>query len=186
MWRPLKVPASVTFHQLHRIIQVAFGWQDYHLYKFEFEDAVVVEDDPDFPIEELYGEDLLHFEPEETPISELFDHYDCCVYEYDFGDGWEHDIVIEKRRKDRRKVVPLCLGGERQRPPEDVGGHGGYRKFLETIRDKDNPERDEMLSWAQKDTGGRLFDPEYFYLEEVNRRLLHVLRNSRESAQELL
>ncbi|MDI6824243.1 MAG: plasmid pRiA4b ORF-3 family protein [Bacillota bacterium] len=187
VWRRLKVPASVTFHELHRIIQVAFGWLDYHLYKFEFEDAVVVEENPDFSIEELYGEDLLHFEPEETPISELFDHYDSCVYEYDFGDGWEHDIVVEKRLKEsKRNAVPVCLGGERHRPPEDVGGPGGYQEFLETIRDKDNPERDDMLSWGQKDTRGRLFDPEYFHLEAVNRRLLYVLEDTRESAEQLL
>lgn len=189
VWRRLRIPGSVTFYQLHRIIQVAFGWLDYHLYRFSFENAVVVEEDPDFffSFRELYGEDLQHFEPHETAVSELFDQHDSCVYEYDFGDSWQHDIVVEKRLKEsKRNAVPVCLGGERHRPPEDVGGPGGYENFLEIIRDKDNPERDELLSWAQKDTRGTLFDPEYFHLEAVNRRLLYVLEDTRESAEELL
>lgn len=66
----------------------------------------------------------------------------------------------------RRNLVPVCLGGARHRPPEDVGGIPGYEEFLETIRDKKNHERENMLGWAQKDTRGRLFDPEYFFVEQ--------------------
>ncbi|MEW6227666.1 MAG: plasmid pRiA4b ORF-3 family protein, partial [Bacillota bacterium] len=126
-------------------------------------------------------------DPTETPVSQLFDKHDRGIYEYDSGDSWFHEIVVEKKLKDTKKnSVPVCLGGARHRPPEDVGGPGGYGAFLETIRDKKNPEREDMLSWAQKDTKGRLFDPEYFYIEEINRRLLYALEDDPEFATELL
>lgn len=187
IWRRLRIPGSITFAELHRIIQVAFGWLDYHLYHFRFGNIVVVEPTPDFSTAELYGEDAQALDPGETLVSQLFDEHDRCVYKYDFGDSWVHEIVVEKRLKDtKRNQVPVCLGGARHRPPEDVGGVGGYEEFLETIRDENNPERENMLSWAQKDTRGRLFDPEYFYIDEVNRRLAHVLEDHRASATELL
>lgn len=80
---------------------------------------------------------------------------------------------------------PVCLGGARHRPPEDVGGVGGYESFLANIKDKSDPERDGNLTWARKDTGGRLFDPEHFYLDEINARLLYVLADTPEVAEAL-
>lgn len=70
--------------------------------------------------------------------------------------------------------LPRCIEGERHRPPEDVGGIGGYENFLEAINDPHHPEYDDMLVWAEKDTGGRKFDPEYFYINEVNRALMKI------------
>ena len=110
-----------------------------------------------------------------------------CEYEYDFGDTWEHEIIIEKRLKDTgMNGIPKCLSGARHRPPEDVGGIGGYENFLNIIRDKKNPERDEMLTWAEKDTKGRIYDSEYFSINEVNRRLLYALEDDLEHAEKLL
>ena len=57
---------------------------------------------------------------------------------------------------------------------EDVGGTGGYAEFCRIIADKDDDEYEDMLLWAEKDTGGRKFDPEYFYLNEVNRALSNI------------
>ncbi len=89
--------------------------------------------------------------------------------------------------KDTEKnSIPKCLDGARQRPPEDVGGIAGYEDFLNIIKDNKNPERVEMLSWAEKDTRGRMFDPEYFNINEVNRRLLYVLEDDKEHAEKLL
>ena len=112
IWRSLRIPGSITFAQLHRIIQVAFGWLDYHLYHFRFGSIVVVEPDPDFSPAELYGEDAQALDPGETLVSQLFDEHDRCGYEYDFGDSWVHEIVVEKRLKDtntcRRAVLTEC------------------------------------------------------------------------------
>jgi hypothetical protein len=186
IWRRLRVPGSITFDQLHAVIQAAFGWLNYHLYRFEFDGVVVVEDDPDYTIAELWG-DARQLDPESTPIGTAFETHARCLYVYDFGDEWVHEIVVEKRLKENKKyATPVCLAGARHRPPEDVGGVGGYAHFMESIQDEDDPEREECLEWAEKDTGGRLFDPEYFHLHEVNRKLEHVLDDTPESAHRLL
>lgn len=187
IWRRLRIPGNITFQQLHQIIQASFGWLDYHLYKFEFEKTVVTIPDDNYAPGELYGDNIAEIDSKTTGINELFDAYDSCEYEYDFGDSWNHEISIEKRMKDTKKnTIPECLGGARQRPPEDVGGIGGYKDFLDIIRDKKNPEREEMLSWAEKDTRGRIFDPEYFSINEVNRKLLYALEDDEEHAEKLL
>lgn len=187
IWRRLKIPGNITFQQLHQIIQAAFGWLDYHLYKFEFDKTVVTVPSDDYPPDLLYDKGVKELDSRTTMINELFDANDFCEYIYDYGDYWQHEIAIEKRLKDTKKnSVPLCLNGARHRPPEDVGGSGGYERFLNIIRDKKDPERDNMLNWAEKDTGGRIFDPEYFNKNEVNSELLFSLEDDFEHAEELL
>jgi len=175
VWRRLLVPGSITFAQLHDVIQAAFGWLGYHLFGFEFPERLLVMKTEDMSTHDYWGNPLDYRDPEKTVISTLLEAHDACLYTYDFGDGWRHDVVVEKRlKRSKRGSVPICLGGARHRPPEDVGGVGGYESFLRTISNPKNPKRGEMLSWAEKDTGGRLFDPEYFYLPEINRRLAHA------------
>ena len=187
IWRRLKIPGNITFIQLHQIIQASFGWLDYHLFNFQFDKAVICLPDDDFAPGELYGDDKSELDANTTIINELFDANDKCIYEYDFGDGWEHEIVIEKRLKDTKKpITPTCMAGARQRPPEDVGGTPGYEDFIKIITDSKNPERENMLSWAEKDTKGRIYDPEYFSINEVNRKLLYALSKDYNTAVKLL
>lgn len=168
IWRRLLVPSNITFHKFHKIIQAAFDWQDYHLFLFDFKDFVVVNSDPEMPLHEVERE------PKKIKIDPVFKEYKHFLYEYDFGDSWIHEIIIEKVVSVEELNHPTCIDGERHRPPEDVGGLWGYEEFLGIIKDPANPEYEEMLSWAEKDTGGRKFDPEYFYLAEVNRRLAKI------------
>ena len=187
IWRRLRIPGKISFEQLHWIIQAAFGWLGYHLYSFEFEKVVITEPDPDFAPGECFGKDVEELDATKTPISCFFDEEDRCMYTYDFGDCWHHEIVVEEKLKETRaNSRPRCLAGARHRPPEDVGGVGGYAHFLEVIGNKDDPEREEMLEWARKDTRGRLFDPEYFYLEEINERLEHAHEDNPQSARRIL
>ncbi len=89
------------------------------------------------------------------------DHF---VYLYDFGDRWEHDIVVERILLHEKDVdYARCLDGRRACPPEDVGGVWGYADSVKAIRNPRHPEHDEMLAWA----GGQ-FDPEEFDLNAVN------------------
>jgi hypothetical protein len=89
------------------------------------------------------------------------------IYEYDFGDSWQHDIVLEKSLKPELKVkYPRCVEGARACPPEDVGGVWGYAEFLEAIRDPNHESHEEMLEWV-----GGAFDPEKFSIDEVNKEL---------------
>jgi hypothetical protein len=86
------------------------------------------------------------------------------LYEYDFGDSWEHELLVEKRLPlDEGKRYPVCLTGKRACPPEDCGGVWGYVSFLAAIHDPKHPEHEEMLEWI----GGE-FDPEVFDLDEIN------------------
>lgn len=87
-------------------------------------------------------------------------------YEYDFGDGWEHKIVLEKILSDQKLKHPICLDGKRKCPPEDCGGSGGYESLLKIISDPKNNEYEEMIEWL----GGK-FDPNSFDIEEINEML---------------
>jgi hypothetical protein len=92
------------------------------------------------------------------------------VYEYDFGDSWEHGIVIEKILPPETGVkYPRCIAGKRACPPEDVGGVWGYAEFLEAIRDPAHEDHAASLEWV-----GEEFDPEAFLLEEINQELRRV------------
>jgi len=187
IWRRLKIPGNITFQQLHQIIQAAFGWLEYHLFKFDFPKIVIAELDDSFGASELYGEEVKVLDPENTMIDEFLDTYKELEYEYDFGDSWKHKIIVEKKMKDaKRNLIPECLGGARARPPEDVGGISGYEDFIKKVRNKRHPERQELLDWAEKDTRGYIYDPEYFNKNEVDRRLYYALENDEFTAIELL
>jgi hypothetical protein len=92
------------------------------------------------------------------------------VYEYDFGDGWEHGIQLEKIVGPEPGVhYPRCLAGRRACPPEDCGGVWGYAELLEILADPRHPEHAERLEWL----GGPI-DPEAFDPDEVNNLLKRV------------
>jgi len=165
IWRRIQVPETYTFWDLHVAIQDSMGWLDYHLHQFTIIDGVSGDklfmgiptyDDYDFDFETLPGwayriADYLNEENEKV------------LYEYDFGDGWEHLIKYEKKLPCEKGVrYPRCIGGKRACPPEDVGGIAGYEYFLEIINDPDHLEHEEMLEWS-----GDSFDPEHFNAEEV-------------------
>ena len=93
---------------------------------------------------------------------------DSFLYEYDFGDSWEHLVVVEKvlTPEESPAHLPVCLAGARACPPEDCGGVPGYERFLEALRDPTHEEHQAMLTWV-----GGSFDPEAFNLGRVNRLL---------------
>lgn len=162
IWRRLLVPANITLYKLHQIIQVAMGWGDYHLHQFVIYGQYY--GDPEDDVTGFMGtknEQRFKLSAFATQEGLKFD------YQYDFGDGWEHTILIEKIASPEKDVhYPHCIKGRRACPPEDVGGVWGYAEFLEAIRDPNHPEHDEYLEWI-----GSEFDPTEFDLEEVNEML---------------
>ena len=86
------------------------------------------------------------------------------IYEYDFGDGWEHNIILEKNFPiDDTIIYPTCLTGKMNCPPEDCGGIWGYYNMLEVLKQPGHEEYDDYIEWL-----GEEFDPSYFNKDEVN------------------
>jgi hypothetical protein len=88
-------------------------------------------------------------------------------FDYDFGDRWEHDVVVEAIETPAEGVrYPICLAGERACPPEDCGGPSGYERLLTALADPADPEHDELKEWIPDG-----FDPEAFDVVTVNKWL---------------
>lgn len=165
IWRRLLVVEDTSLVTLHEIIQRAMGWHNYHLHMFQIAGETYGD-----PADDEFGE----FETKNETRYRLnqfgFREKAKFSYEYDFGDGWEHTILVEKiLPADPAVQYPLCVTGKRACPPEDVGGVWGYEEFLETIADPNAGEHDEMLEWI----GGE-FDPEEFDLDGINQSLQHI------------
>ena len=165
VWRRVQVPSGITLAKLHRIIQVAMGWYDSHLHQF-----IVGRTYYGVPSLDEFSELELKNERKALLSQVLSKPKQKMVYEYDFGDGWEHSLVLERVLEPEPGVrYPRCIGGARACPPEDCGGAGGYENFLAAIRDPGHEEHDEYLEWI----GGE-FDPEEFDLEEFDTALRHI------------
>jgi hypothetical protein len=166
IWRRLLVRSDITLGDLHTIIQAAMGWWDYHLHQFIVGETYFGVPDPDYDsymeMRDEQGVTLGQIAPREGFKFR---------YEYDFGDGWLHQVLVEKALSpEPGQSYPLCIKGRRACPPEDVGGTWGYVNFLEAIQDPDHEEHDEYLDWVGGD-----FDPEAFDLDEVNEVLSDLL-----------
>ena len=167
VWRRLLVESDRTFDHLHAVLQRAFGWTESHLHDFELGGTRIAEPDPGFED----GSPRLH--PRTTRLSDvLTDGVTRILYRYDFGDDWEHVVGVERLLPPDPAVrYPVCLGGARSGPPEDVGGVDGYERFLEILKDPEHEEHAEMQEWV-----GGSFDPEHFDLDGVNSILAQVRR----------
>lgn len=165
------VSEQTTLSGLHRIIQAAFGWWNYHLHLFEI--AGVRYSQPEFEIAEEWDEDIKN--EKRFRLSRFdFGKEDKFRYEYDFGDSWRHEIRLEQRLPKEQDIrYPKCTGGERARPPEDVGGTAGYEYFLEAIKNPRHTEHKQYLEWV-----GGAFDAEYFSLDETNERIWKAVGQS--------
>jgi hypothetical protein len=147
---------------LHVAIQDAMGWLDYHLHAFRVAS-------PSHGQEELIGipvEDLVAGVPEYLPgWMVAIDRYfakpgDSARYEYDFGDGWEHEVVLDKiMPREPKKKYPRCVAGEHACPPEDCGGPPGYENMLKALADPSHAEHDDTVAWIGTSFDPRLFDP---------------------------
>ncbi len=165
IWRRIQVPAAYSFWDLHVAIQDGMGWLDYHLHEFLIRavpgrPALHIGIPDDAP---LLG-DIDDLPGWEIPVRKYLGWPKArALYTYDFGDDWEHDVVLEKVLPRTPRVrYPVCVAGRRHRPPEDVGGPGGYLRFLEAIRDPEHEEHESCLEWV-----GGSFDPEAFSPAEV-------------------
>ncbi len=167
IWRRIVVPGDTTLSKLHDIVQIAMGWQDYHLHEFTI-NGVRYGDSENDELGNLDIQSEARYKLSEL-ISEAGSRFE---YTYDFGDTWDHTLLVEKIHLPQPGTrYPLCLAGKRVCPPEDVGGTGGYEYFQETIRDPDHPEHATFVEWSGGD-----FDPAAFNAEDITTQLRKVGR----------
>jgi Plasmid pRiA4b ORF-3-like protein len=160
IWRRVLVK-DCTLAELHEVIQVAMGWEFSHLYAFDVEGTEYA--DPFMTGGELDMKDDRRARLSRLVRGEKFKFH----YTYDFGDNWEHEIVVEKiLPPEAGRTYPVCVDGKRAGPPEDIGAVWGYMEFVEAMRDPKHPRHRELAEWY-----GAPFDPEAFDIDEVNRRL---------------
>ena len=152
VWRRLVVPEKATLRDLHRLLRGAMGWQNSHLSMFELDGRSYGEVDE---MDELG-------DPRSVTVGSLPDGT-VLRYDYDFGDGWEHDVRVAAHRT---AEAPSCLDGARACPPEDCGGPGGYARLLQVLADPGHPEHRDAVEWL----GGPI-DPEPFDPEQATQRM---------------
>ena len=146
IWRRFLVERDIRLRQLHNTLQIIMGWSNSHLHKFIFN------------------------KQEQSDRTKLGD----CIripgrkllYEYDFGDGWGHELLLEEVLTGDESFQRACVAGGRSCPPEDCGGPQGFAELLNAFRDAAHPEHSSIVEWL-----GEHFDPERFSVVDVNRRL---------------
>ena len=163
IWRCVET-SDCSLTRLHDIIQVAMGWKDYHLHRFQIGQRRYGIPDP---MDRDMGIQVI--DERKVKLSEVIAGAGKrikFIYEYDFGDGWQHAVELEGiGTVETGARYPRCTDGQRACPPEDVGGVWGYEEFLDAISDPEHERHEELIEW------GGAIDPEQFSRGEVNREL---------------
>ncbi len=170
IWRRIEIPASSNLTTLHTTIQLSFGWFDSHLHEFKIGSSAYGEPDPGSgPLGRTVRNEG------NARLGNVVQPGARFTYTYDFGDSWEHEIVVEKSVDAQPGVgYPRCTAGERACPPEDCGGVWGYENFLEAIADPNHSDHEDMSEWFDG-----TFDPELFDLTDTNKAIEYRLGRGR-------
>ncbi len=170
IWRLLVVPLTWDLGKLHLVIQASFNWWDYHLHEFRigglsYGDATV--------IDEFSDDDRRSFNESEVRLCDFHRQPGSMfIYKYDFGDNWDHLVEIEDfLALDAAPHHATCINGARARPPEDVGGIGGYENLLAVMADPTHEDHRSTKIWV----GGH-YDPEWFDLALVQKNVKNALK----------
>ncbi|MBV8756110.1 MAG: plasmid pRiA4b ORF-3 family protein [Deltaproteobacteria bacterium] len=150
IWRTLEMPGSSSLEDVHFAIQVAMGWTNSHLHQFDINGThygmVDVDEAAELEDERAYS------------LEDLVRRGSSFVYEYDFGDGWEHDVKVMKVTTVSLAPHARCTAGARACPPEDCGGPGGYANLLQALVNPKHKEHQSLVEWSDG------FEPERFTL----------------------
>jgi hypothetical protein len=164
IWRRVLVPKDTTLFELHHIIQIAMGWDNYHMFEFKINNYSF-----GTPYDDLNFAQAKLIDASDVSLDEvLINPKQTFDYIYDFGDNWTHKIVFEKSiLQDNKLIYPVCIDGELNCPPEDCGGIPGFYNMLDIITRKRHPEKKNMLEWL----GGH-YDPSHFDIALINSDLI--------------
>ena len=161
VWRRLQLRADTRLDQLHEIIQAALGWENYHMHVFSFGG-----EEFGIPDRELGFSD-----ERQVTLGELIDLGARFRYTYDFGDDWEHEIVVEDLLDaDPDTHYPVLVAAKGACPPEDCGGPWGYANLKEILADPSHDEHPDMLEWLGLDNASE-FDPAAVTTEDIDHEL---------------
>lgn len=175
VWRRFIVPVNTTYTALHKVLQKAFGWRDYHLHHFYiYGDQGILDTsminhsnyhkEGYIPKLIIVSDEYAYDNPDELEmvwekglkLSEVpFEH---AKYTYDFGDNWQHYIEVERSIEDFDCNHPVFVDGSGDTPPEDVGGESGYKNFLDIMSDPEDEDHEHFKLWAEEQ-GYRKYDP---------------------------
>lgn len=149
IWREIDVPESYNFWDLHVAIQDAMGWFDYHMHEFIPNKQAPTKGKP-IGIPEQDADDSVVADWE-VPVKKYFTTLGHSIrYDYDFGNGWQHEItLVAMFLQPTKTLYPLCYAGERACPPEDCGGILGYQNLLDVIGDPKHSDYEETVEWLQ-------------------------------------
>lgn len=166
IWRQFLVTKDTTFFELHHIIQIVMGWDNYHMFEFDLEGYRIGEVDEDEKSNGYGGDQVLN--SIEVKLSDVITQQkDIINYLYDFGDGWKHQIKVEKFHNiDNTLKYPICIDGQMNCPPEDCGGIGSFYHCIDVLKDKKHPDHKAIAQWFNKK-----YNIEQFDKEKVNRKL---------------
>lgn len=164
IWRRILVEEDILLSDLHKIIQTTMGWTNSHLHQFIKDETFYTQRMPD----DDFWEEMNNVDYKGIKLNELLRFVkNTIIYEYDFGDGWMHEILLEKFLKPDPDVkYPVCIDGAMNCPPEDVGGMGGYMRMLRVLRNPNNREYESFINWLGGD-----FNPREFDITMVNKQL---------------
>jgi len=164
VWRIVELKQTSTLHELHAVIQIAMGWSNAHLYSFR-KGAKSNETEFMLPEYDASGELYTGNNPQKFKLKDIFLNVgDTIEYEYDFGDGWKHEILLKGKTIERAlSPYPMCVVGARSCPPEDVGGVHGYAEMLKVLSGKDKKKIKEYTEWL-----GYEYNPDFFVCDRYD------------------
>lgn len=180
IWRRVQINPDISLNELHYLVQLVMGWTNSHLHQFEYHG-------------QYYGDERLWQESYDeadmknslkTKVGKVLkNEKDKLQYEYDMGDSWDHEILLEKiTTTDTPLSHPVCLKGAMRCPPEDCGGVWGYAELVEAMKDPKSKRYKELSEWMGIDD----FDPEEFDLEWTNAQLLNFTQEVKDFESNLL
>lgn len=162
VWRRLLVPGAIRLDKLHIVFQAAMGWTNSHLHRFRVADELYGTHFDDYPEDEIDEHDV--------SVLQALGHQKTFIYEYDFGDSWDHEVEIENfARSPQGLEHAVCLAGANACPPEDCGGPPGYQHLLNVLADPSHEAHADLLDWV-----GGSFDAAAFDLASVNAGLQRI------------
>ncbi len=157
IWRTILVKSSVSLNQLHEIIQIAMGWENSHMYTFNIDGIEYA--DKQFELD--------NSKSDTAKLNKLIQKKSKFTYTYDFGDDWEHLILVEEVLPfDKTIQTPFCIKAVSACPPEDCGGAWGYADRVKIMAGKDGERKNDAIDFLGED-----FDPTYVDIDAINQEL---------------